>query len=445
MQVEPKQAEYGQPEFKPIEHQRTEHEPSEHEQPELRPTKQIKVVLVHDYLNQQGGAERVVGVLHALYPAAVIHTLFVDEATLWPTLRDATIVPSVLQRIPLIMAHFKLFFWLYPFVIKNIRIQDCDVVISSSSAYAKGVRVATGANGRRPKHICYCHTPMRFAWDYDHYIANETGSQLLAKAARVLVPLLRAWDVRSARTVDVFVANSTVVRDRIRKYYDRDATIIYPPVERRDLLQAVDRGDAEVATTEAHYLLVSRLVAYKRLDLAITACTQLQLPLLVIGQGPDRERLENLAGPTVRFAGFLPEAEVARQMAGCKALIFPGEEDFGITPLEANSLGRPVVAYRGGGALDTIVDGVSGVFFDEPSVQALAKALLQVDEIAWDPLQIRAAAARFNRSVFEARMTALVEQAVATPDTARASGAKVNGAKVSGATGNGVVEKGVSE
>lgn len=362
----------------------------------------MRIAIVHDYLNQLGGAEKVVAVLHEMYPEADIHTLFVDHNKLWPSLQNALICPSVLQYFPFIMNRFKLFFWLYPFVIMNKTIRGYDVVISSSSAYAKGIRVGNNGDGLKPIHICYCHTPMRFAWNYKEYIAKETNNKLLSKAARLLVPLMKAWDVHSSRNVDWFIANSSVVQERIRRCYHRESTIIHPPVEVRYL------ENSQGPTPKGFFLIVSRLVAYKRLDLAIEACNKLDLPLVVVGSGPDRERLLSLAGPTVQFVGFQPEEKLFEYMASCNALIFPGEEDFGITPLEVNSLGRPVVAYHGGGALDTIVEGVNGLFFHQPTVESLSQTLLRVDSIKWNSQEIQGIAKRFERQVFVERMSALV-------------------------------------
>jgi len=361
----------------------------------------VKVVIVHDYLNQQGGAERVVAVLHELFPDAPIYTLFVDRAKLWPALRDATIISSWLRHFPFVMNNFKLFFWLYPIAVRTLSIPECDVVISSSSAYAKGIRIRR-RGPRMPLHICYCHTPMRFAWHFEEYIAHETDSKLLVAIARKIVPLLKWWDVMSSRQVDAFVANSSAVKERIRRFYGRNAQVIFPPVDVRTPIRG--KGSLSVSSDAPpgeYYLMVSRLVSYKRLSLAVEACTQLGKPLIVIGSGPDRQRLESIAGDTVTFLGWQPDEVVAAYMELCKALIFPGEEDFGITLVEANTHGKPVVAFQSGGALDTICPGVNGVFFREASVEALAKALDELDNTSWDATRIRAWASRFSRQHFQ--------------------------------------------
>lgn len=369
----------------------------------------MKITLVHDYLNQLGGAERVVAILHEMYPQAPIHTLFVDRAKLWPQLEDAQIIPTFLQRFPFVKKHFKLFFWLYPFVIKNINVEDSDLVISSSSAYAKGIRLTSGRlrrSSNRPLHICYCHAPMRFAWDFDNYMENETDNRFLVKTARLVVPFLKRWDKKSADNVDLFIANSVTVQRRIKDLYKRDSAVIHPPVE------ICNRYISKEATGD-YFLMVSRLVSYKRLDVAIRACNDLNVPLKVVGRGPDRVRLENLAGPTIEFLGFLSETESVRAMASCKALILPGEEDFGITTVEVNLLGRPVIAFRGGGALETITEGVNGIFFEEQNEGSLMKAIQQFDTCQWEPHRIQLVATQFERSVFEDSFRDFISKALA--------------------------------
>ncbi|WP_190920173.1 glycosyltransferase family 4 protein [Paenibacillus sabuli] len=357
-----------------------------------------RVAIVHDYLNQMGGAERVVGVLHRMFPHAPIYTTIADRARLLPELEGADIRTTWMQRIPGILRHFKLYFWLYPLAMRSLRLRGYDLVVSSSSAYAKAVRVPRGA-----AHLCYCYTPMRFAWDYEGYMAGVQAPRLAKAAARMMVAPLRLWDRRTTRRVDEVVAISGAIQARIARHYGREAPVIFPPVQvSRFPLERHPRGD--------YFLVVSRLVAYKRIDLAVQACTHLGAPLVVIGDGPDRARLEALAGPAVTFAGRLPDTEVTRYMAHCRALLFPGLEDFGITPLEANACGRPVVAFRGGGALDTITPGINGIFFDEQRVQALVLALEYFDIYTFDPERIRRHAEQFDEARFIARLALALEQ-----------------------------------
>lgn len=356
----------------------------------------MRVALVHDFLNQRGGAERVLAVLHGMFPEAPIFTSVLDRSTLWPQLRSADIRVSWMQRLPGLRRHFKKYLLLYPLVFDRLDLSGFDLVLSSSSAFAKATRPPRGG-----VHVCYCYTPARFIWNFQQYVEHEE----LSPAARVALPLairiLRRWDLRTADRPHTYVAISRVVADRIRRIYGREAAVVAPPVDVgrfRDLSEPV--GD--------YYLVVSRLNAYKRIHLAVEAFNRLRLPLIVVGEGPHRPALERMAGETVRFLGQLDDQEVTRLLAGCRALIFPGEEDFGITVLEANAAGRPVVAYEGGGALDTVEPGVSGVFFSEASADSLAEAVLRASRMPWDSAAIRGHAARFDETAFRERIDTLL-------------------------------------
>jgi len=365
-----------------------------------------KVAIIHDYLNQLGGAERVVGVLHEMFPSAPIYTLLVDPDKLWPTLRRARIIPSYLQKIGFVRRHFRLFFWLYPFVIRAFDLSHYDIVISSSSAYAKGVKVPKKGGG--PLHVCYCHTPMRFAWNFGAYMENQGGGPAARFLAGLLVPLLRYWDVRTAKGVDVFMSNSSVVRDRIRNCYGRESTVVYPPVEVGPNQDFSDGGLSQ-SQTGSYFLVVSRLVSYKAVDLAVRACSAAGWELIVIGTGPDQARLMEGAGSCVKFLGWQTDEVVEEYMRGCLALIFPGCEDFGLTPLEANLRGRPVVAFAAGGALDTIVSGVNGIFFDLQTPECLSDALCRVSRMHWEPQEIRRVAMKFGRDRFEKQVLGVID------------------------------------
>lgn len=360
----------------------------------------MKVAIVHDYLNQLGGAERVVGVLHETFPDAPIYTLFIDRERLWPSLEDATIIPTFLQKIPFIRRKFKWFFWLYPLAVKCIRPVGFDIVISSSSAYAKGYKKGSEF------HVCYCHTPMRFAWNFDDYISRETNIGPLKVLAKLLIQALKKWDIASNANVDMFVANSTVVQGRIRRLYQREAGVIFPPVTIPKLQDCPPYQQGE------YFLVVSRLVGYKRIDLAVQACSKAGHRLVVIGEGPDRRRLQSLAGPSVEFLGWQSEDLVQYYMATCKAFIFPGEEDFGITPLEVAGFGRPVVAFKAGGALDTIIEGVTGVFFDTSTPESLNQAIDRLLKTDFDTESIQQWALRFRKEVFQRSMNELVTSIV---------------------------------
>jgi glycosyltransferase involved in cell wall biosynthesis len=360
----------------------------------------MRVAIVHDYLNQAGGAERVVAQLHRMFPEAPIYTTIVDRRALWPALRDADIRTSWMQWLPGIPRHFKVYLPFYARAIEGFDLRAYDVVISSSSAFAKAAITSTDAT-----HVCYCHTPMRFGWDYDGYMERAGHAAVTRALLPPLIRRLREWDARTADRPDAYVANSSTTADRIRRLYGRPSTIIPPPV---DVTRYVpDPMDQD------YFLVVSRLNGYKRVDLAVEAFNGFGRPLLIIGEGPVRGALERMAERNVRFVGRLPDDEVARAYARCRALILPGEEDFGITPLEANAAGRPVVAFKGGGALDTVVDGETGVFFSARTADGLRSAVLRCDGMGWRKEALRAHAERFGPEVFTRRFLEVVDCAVA--------------------------------
>lgn len=357
----------------------------------------MRVAIVHDYLNQAGGAERVVESLHRLWPDAPIFTTIADRDALPASLRDADIRVSWMQRLPAWRHHFRAYLPLYPFAIERFDLHGYDVVISSSSAWAKGVRAPADA-----VHVCYCHTPMRWVWDYQQYVAREGFGPLTRLALAPVIAALRSWDVRTARRPTHIVVNSRVVQGRVQRCWGRASELLHPPV---------DTGRFFVGSGEGRtHLVVSRLAHYKRIDVAVAAFTQLGLPLEIIGDGPARRSLEAVAGPTITFRGRVDDAGVARAMQECRALIFPGEEDFGITPLEANASGRPVIAYRAGGATETVQDGVTGVLFAEQSAVSLSDAVRRAADISWDAAAIRRHAEAFSVAVFEAQFRTIVER-----------------------------------
>lgn len=365
--------------------------------PRVQPcyTRSMKVAIVHDWLNQNGGAERVLEVLHAMYPDAPVYTSMYAPDRLPAEYRSWDIRTSFMQRLPLVKAHHQPFLPLYPLAFESFDLSGFDLVISNSSAFCHGIRTPP-----ETLHVNYCLTPPRFLWDNTTYLSQER----VPGVARMLLPgiisRLRAWDARASQRVDHFVAISRAVRDRIQRYYGRDSEIIYPPVETSAFAPSERVGD--------FYLVASRLLPYKRIDLAVQACSQLGLPLVVAGEGRDRRALEALAGPTVRFEGWVSQERLRELYATCKAFLFPGEEDFGIAPLEAQASGRPVIAYAAGGALDTMVDGVTGLFFYEPRPESLAETLQRFEQLSFDTAAIRVRAQQFDTEVFKARFTSFV-------------------------------------
>ena len=359
----------------------------------------MRVAIAHDYLNQYGGAERVLEALHSLYPDAPVFTSIYDAEAMPAHYRQWEIRTSFMQRLPGWRAHFRRYFLLYPSAFESFDLSGYDLVISSSSAYAKGVIPAPGA-----VHVCYCHTPMRFAWRTSDYVAREAIAGLQGAVLPFALTYVRLWDAVTSDRVDSFVANSQVVAGRIRRYYRREAEVVPPPVE---LPPYEPRPAAD------YDLAGGRLIPYKRIELIVEAFTRLRLPLKIFGDGRDRPRLEAMAGPNVEFLGWVDEAARRELFARCRAFIFPGEEDFGITPLEAMAAGRPVIAYGAGGALETVVDGVTGRFFYEPSAAAVAAAVAAARADRYDPLAIRRHAEGYGSAVFLRRMRALIDQAVA--------------------------------
>lgn len=345
------------------------------------------LVLVHDFLIQMGGAEKVVEAMAEAWPDAPIATSATLGANLFPVFRSPRVVNSWMQGLPGLRRLHKKLFFLYPFAFRSLRLPDARIAWISSSSFSKWVRKPRGT-----KFVCYCHTPPRYFWNPDEYLENEIGTPLLRGFVRMLMPLFRWSDRRQSRKIDLFLANSQNVRRRIRECYGRNSVVVYPPV---------DVGRFQVGErSEDFYLIVSRLVAYKRIDLAVEAFTALGRRLVVIGDGPDRRRLEAMAGPTVAFLGRAPDEVVTEKMATCRAYVFPGSEDFGIVPVEAQACGKPVVAFRDGGALETVVENKTGVFFDRPEADALAAAVLDLESRAWDARRIRRNAERFSTARF---------------------------------------------
>jgi len=358
----------------------------------------VRVALVHDYLNQYGGAERVLEALHDLYPEAPVYTSMYEPDAMPDHFRTWDIRTSFLQRMPLARRFHRAFLLLYPPAFESFDLHYFDVVISNSSSWAKSVITPP-----ETLHICYCLTPMRFAWNYREYVARENLGRPIRRLLPVAIHYLRMWDAVTASRADRYIGISRAVVGRIRKYYGREADLIPPPVDARAIPMGTESGE--------NYLVVSRLIPYKKIDLAVVACSRLGLPLTVVGFGRDRARLEALAGPTVKFVGRVSDAEVHAALASCRAFLFPGEEDFGIAPVEAMAAGRPVVAYAAGGALDTVVDGITGRLFSPQTVDALADRLARFDPADFDPRIIREHALRYDTRSFQEAISAYVERA----------------------------------
>jgi glycosyltransferase involved in cell wall biosynthesis len=356
----------------------------------------MRVAIVHDYLVQRGGAERVVEVFHEMFPDAPIFTSVFNPDTTWPSFRAMDVRPSFIQRITRSNTISRALLPLYPIAFASFDLRGYDLILSSTTAFAKGVRVPEGV-----PHVSFCHAVTRFLWDAHAYFDRQRASLPVRLGVGALGLALRPWDYSVAQQVTRFVAASANTAQRIRRYYGREAEVCHSPIDIRRF--------APSARHQEYFFVASRLNAYKRIDLAVQACTQLALPLLVAGEGPDGPRLAALAGPTVRFLGRVSDEELRRHYARCRAFILPGEEDFGLTPLEAMASGRPVIAYARGGALETVVDGVTGTFFHEARVDALARVLESFDARAFDRSTLRIHAAAFDKERFKGRMSAILE------------------------------------
>ncbi len=357
----------------------------------------MKLVLAHDYLIQMGGAERVVATMHRRFPEAPIYTSAVCRRTLWKDFADADIRTTWLQHAPMIEhhTHFKKYLPLYPLAFRSFGEVRADCAWISSSTFAKYMRFAPGT-----RTVCYVHNPTRFLWQTDEYLDHEVRQGLLNRFVRAFLPPFREIDKAAAQRMTVLVANSRNVQERIRRFYGRESIVIPPPVQTERFQLSTEN--------DGYYLIVSRLLGYKNIDLAVQAFSRSGKRLVILGEGPFRADLEKMAGPTVQLLGRLSDEEVQRHFARCRAFLFPGHEDFGITPVEAMACGKPVVALKKGGALETVVEGKSGVFFAEPTADALAAAVEQLERLTWNPAAIREHAQQFSEANFLARMDAVL-------------------------------------
>jgi glycosyltransferase involved in cell wall biosynthesis len=363
-----------------------------------------RVALIHDFLLDLRGAERVFAAICDAWPEADVFTAVYDEAGTEGRFADRNVHTSFLQRLHLTAGTFRPLLPLYPHAVESFDLRGYDTVISSSSAWAHGVLVDPGA-----VHVSYCHNPFRYAWS-EREATLRARSPLVRPALRVLLSRWRQWDWIAAQRVDRYVANSRMTAERVRRYLGRDSTVVHPPVE-------IDRF-APRAVGE-HYVVLAELMAHKRLDIAIEAFSRLGLPLVVIGDGPDGRRLRRLAGRTVTFTGRLSDAGVAALLASARALVVTAVEEFGIAAVEALAAGRPVIALGEGGVLESVEPGVTGAFYERNDPAALAETVLAFDALAVDPAACRDAAEHFSVPRFQRRLAAVVADAVSGERPAR--------------------------
>jgi glycosyltransferase involved in cell wall biosynthesis len=363
----------------------------------------VKVALVHDWLTGLRGGERVLEQLCLLYPEADIFTLVHVPGSSGEIIEAHRIRASFLDRLP--KRSYRHYLPLFPLAVESFDLSPYELVVSTSHAVAKGCKPPPHA-----VHVAYVHTPMRYVWDqFDAYFGAGRAGPLTRLAAHAVAPMLRRWDVRSTRRAHAIVANSGFVAERIRRYWAREAdAIVYPPVDASRFVPA-----AEGPSPEDYALVVSALVPYKRIELAVSAFSRLKRPLWIVGDGPERRRLEKAAGRSVRFLGTLGQDDLPRLYAGARFFVLPGEEDFGIAAVEAQAAGRPVLALGRGGALETVVNGETGVFFAQPTVESLLEGVAAIDRLQPDPIRIHEHARRFDVGRFGPELKRVIEGCLA--------------------------------
>lgn len=359
----------------------------------------MKIAIVHDHLTQIGGAEKVLSIFHEMFSEAPIFTLVYDKEKIGDLINEKNIKTSFIQKLPWGVSHYQWYLSLMPTATESYDLTDYDVVISSSSALAKGVITQSNTH-----HICYCHTPTRYLWSDTHlYLAGLRYPFFIKKIIPFVLNKLRIWDYSAAQRVDVFIANSKFVADRIKKYYRRESTVIYPPVD-TDKFSISD-------SAEKYYLTGGRLVSYKKFDITVKAFNQLNIPLKIFGSGPQLHYLKKIAKPNIEFLGRVDEKALAALYQKSIAFIHPQIEDFGITAVEAMASGRPVIAFDGGGARETIVPGITGEFFDEETWECLADKIVRFKPESYQPKIIKGHAEKFGVERFKKEILNLIESA----------------------------------
>ena len=353
---------------------------------------------MHDYLNQYGGAERVLEAFCEIWPEAPIFTLVYNRQRTGAAFEGRRIKTSFLQHVPFVQAHHRPFLMLMPLAIEQFDLSKYDLVISDSASFAKGVITRPGT-----LHICYCHTPTRYVWDDSHrYVREFNYPGFIKKVIPPFLNYLRLWDEAAADRPDEYLANSQFVASRVKKYYRRKAQVVYPPVKTDYFYIAKEPED--------YFLMVARFLPYKKIDLAIEAFNRLGWPLKIIGDGPEKKRLKKMARANIEFVGLINDEQLKEYYAKCRAFIFPQEEDFGITAVEAMSAGRPVIAFRAGGALEIVKEGETGLFFEEETPESLMAVLQKFRPADFSAQAIRDYVRQFDKEVFKNKIKQFVEE-----------------------------------
>ena len=358
----------------------------------------MKIAIIHDHLTQIGGAEKVLKIFHEMFPEAPIYTLVFNEGKMNNLIPKEIIKTSFLQKLPWGVLRYQWYLSLMPTATESYDLTEFDVVLSSSSALAKGVITQSNT-----VHICYCHTPTRYLWSDTHmYLAGLRYPFFIKKIIPYVLNKLRIWDYSAAQRVDVFIANSRFVAMRIKKYYKRESTVIYPPVD----THAFSISDS----FEKYYLTGGRIVPYKKFDITVKAFNQLNIPLKVFGDGPHLKYLKKIAKSNIEFLGRVSDKELSKLYQKCAAFIHPQIEDFGITVVEAMASGRPVIAYDGGGARETVVPGITGEFFEEQSWEALADKIVRFKPHNYNSKTIKEHAEKFSADRFKKEIFEMIEK-----------------------------------
>ena len=381
----------------------------------------MKIAIVHDWLTGMRGGEKCLEIICELYPTADLFTLLHIPGKVSSIIESHRIHTSFIQNLPFAKSKYRYYLPFMPFAIETFDLREYDLILSSSHCVAKSVKPGVGS-----LHICYCHTPMRYIWDqFDQYFRTGKSSWLTKKLMNFIRPWMQHWDVKTSRRVNNFIANSRHVQKRIKKYYGKEASVIHPPVDTELFTPASteEKGD--------YFLTLSAFAPYKRLDLAVEAFNQLGMPFFIIGEGQDEKRLKKMAKPNIHFEGWLDISQIRSHFNRCRAFVFCGEEDFGITPLEAQAMGKPVIAFGRGGALETVIPDIqswkpeteisqastsqpTGVFFYEQKPEALINAIKHFESIEpqFDSDAIRNHALKFDGSVYKKRMKNFIQERI---------------------------------
>jgi glycosyltransferase involved in cell wall biosynthesis len=357
----------------------------------------MKVAIIHDWLTGMRGGEKVLEVFCEIFPDATLYTLVYIKEKISPVINKMKIITSLLQKFPNIEKHYRYYLPIMPFLIEQFDLKEYELIISCSHCVAKGIK-----KNKNQIHICYCLTPMRYIWDmFDIYF--KKAKMVTKFGAYIFRPYLQNWDRKSSKRVDYFIADSKNIANKIKNYYKKEATVIYPPVD-TDFYQFLN------LKREDFFLVVSALVPYKKVDLAINVFNRLKLPLKIIGTGPEEKKLKSMAKENIEFLGWQPDEKLLEYYNKCRALIFPQEEDLGIVPLEAQACGTPVIAYKKGGALETIIENETGLFFYPQTEEALIEKIKEFEKLNFSPQKCRENALKFSKKRFYFEIKEFINQ-----------------------------------